>query len=760
MSNTSEILNEIYSKINKVEVFKELNPKEKGDYVELDCPFCLEHGAAFIYKNGCEIQCNRNINCGQKTTLWNYVQNKNNYGQQETLKELASLANVYLPATTNGKDFQQLCDKQIEENLLTQVLAFYKKQLFEECGKTILEYLTKERGYSINDIQKMELGYNPGHKATLEFLKTKAFLPSDIERALKFLEFRDDHPLVFPYRDKFRQITSLWGRTLDRNTDKKYLPYSDTKKDFPFNIDKTFNAKELVAVEGFFDSMIATARGLKNVIGLGGSHLTKPQLDIIIKGPCKRIYLALDNDTAGVKGTEKSIELLNETNIEIFVVTLPDGIKDPDELIVKHGIDVLATLIDNASSISSWLPKRITEKYNLQTDIGYKDALNEAVSVGKQIKNRFESDKFLKQVADTFDVPLETLTTEIDTAKKEDQKKLQLKKTEDYLSKASQLFKDGKINELSAHLIQNKPILISETNCIEVAPYTIDDLRSDLAMKLDGLKTGYSELDKLTRISNEAITLVGGRPSHGKTTFKLNLFVNMILEYPEQYFYFFSYEETRQQIAIKIINILSKCVIDKAQNISQIQGYIKSGSRAYPDINKGMQLYNDLVMKGRLRIVEATDNVQDLSQKITHLKSTVPLGAVFIDYIQKIKNKNKKLFGTRQLELQNTSEIILETVKTNSLPIILGAQLGRGGSGEAIRLENLRESGDLEQDANLVLGIYNPSMEVAQKNDEKCFDREVELQVTLLKNRNGAANQTIKLKFDRPILKIKNWEQI
>ena len=66
--------------------------------------------------------------------------------------------------------------------------------------------------------------------------------------------------------------------------------------------------------------------------------------------------------------------------------------------------------------------------------------------------------------------------------------------------------------------------------------------------------------------------------------------------------------------------------------------------------------------------------MQELSTQIAYLKDKgVPLGAVFIDYVQKIKNKGK--FGTRQLELADTSTTILEMAKSCSLPIVMGVDL-------------------------------------------------------------------------------------
>jgi replicative DNA helicase len=294
-----------------------------------------------------------------------------------------------------------------------------------------------------------------------------------------------------------------------------------------------------------------------------------------------------------------------------------------------------------------------------------------------------------------------------------------------------------------------------DTN-FSIQAYTLEDLQRDLQQAKEGLKTGYKDLDDIVRIPNAAITLVGGRPSHGKTTFMLNLLLNLINQYPDLHFYFFSYEETRQQIAIKLINILSApWLFEEAKNLLQLEGYLKLGTTSFPLVENGKKQYQELMESGRLRIIDDTFYIQNFPKIIESLKGKVPLGCVFIDYIQKIKNKQR--FGTRQLELANTSNIILETAKRYSIPIILGTQLGRDKENKnKVKLDNLREAGDLEQDANLVLGLHNQAMEEAQDKQTQLTNRKVDLTITPLKNRNGIVNKTVTLEFDRPLLQIKD----
>jgi replicative DNA helicase len=283
--------------------------------------------------------------------------------------------------------------------------------------------------------------------------------------------------------------------------------------------------------------------------------------------------------------------------------------------------------------------------------------------------------------------------------------------------------------------------------------YTYKDLVTDLARTREGLKTGYPSLDEIIEIPQGAITLVAGRPSHGKTITQLNLLIQMIKLYPTMRFYFFSYEEPKSQILLKVLNILAKHLIgDEHHNLSNLEGYVRGKHTSRDQLNVAAEELQTLTESGRLVVCDHSYYVDDLVLVISRLKGQFEdkLGAVFIDYIQKVKIKYR--YPTRQLELQKISSEILETAKNCNIPIILGAQLGRGtGKKEVMRLDNLREAGDIENDAKLVLGIWNQAKDEADVKEEALKSRKVDLEFMILKNRNGPSNQSINLEFDRPL---------
>ncbi|MDY0231928.1 MAG: DnaB-like helicase C-terminal domain-containing protein, partial [Candidatus Saccharicenans sp.] len=330
----------------------------------------------------------------------------------------------------------------------------------------------------------------------------------------------------------------------------------------------------------------------------------------------------------------------------------------------------------------------------------------------------------------------------------------------EFFKKGLRLIEAGDLQAFEEHLKESSTEFQIKTTARIPELYTASLLEEDIRRARPGLKTGYASLDDLFSIPPEAITIIGARPSHGKTTFLMNLALNMVKAVPDRSFFFFSYEESRRQIGVKFLNILSGHRFDSGQNIKCLEDMIRGdgqdqNNKAWEKIRQGQAELERLTESKRLWIIDEPYFVDELAGVLTLFKKQYDIGAVFIDYIQKIKIAGR--YATRQMEIQKVSETILETAKKLLIPIILGAQLGRDPQhGDKVRLDNLREAGDIEQDANLVLGLFNPAMEKAQDNGETSREDTVDLQVTVLKNRNGPVNETRILNFIRPLLTIKD----
>jgi DNA primase catalytic core len=753
MSDVKELLDGyIYPNLDRADVVPRLNPKDKKNYFVVDCPAC---GAreAYLYKDGLYIKCNRLNECGYCISIWDYTQRLKGLTNRETLVELARLAGSTLP------DLEGYCEQKAQNarekaDILETALNFFKKLLWMPNGNETLDYL-KNRGYRAEEIEHMDLGFFPPQPELRAYLTGKGYSKETIESLGFWVNgLGKTHVLVIPYRDPVGRIKGFIVRTLKQDIKPKYLFTAGVSKDTLFNLHQARGQKTVIVTEGYLDALISTQREIKGTVAVGGACLTRAQIETAVRYGVKGFILALDNDPAGQDGTERSILLLQSKGMLVYVVKLPPEYKDPDEYIHDKGILAFKEQVEKAVSGARWMADRILRRYDLAADKGRRDALTDALEYEVKLKDPLDSQDVMETVTSGLNISLEKLEPQIAEYHQRKGQALLEQGYIDLFRNGERLLQKGDLTGLREFVEDTVKNLRVKAMSKSPTPYTFKHLQEEINQSNDGLRTGYRSLDSVIRIPQEAITIVAGRPSHGKTTFLMNLLLNMAELYPDLVFPFFSYEESRKQIGVKLINILSGEVIDEARNLSQIEAYLKGVGNFYISrLEQGKQAFTTLTESGRLWIIDESYFVNDLIDALAYLAETYPIGAVFIDYIQKIKIKGR--YGIRQLELQKISGQILEAAKCFSLPVILGAQLGRDKDrANKVKLDNLRESGDIEQDANLVLGIYNESLEKAQQENEVLTDRVVDLKLTVLKNRNGAVNQTATLSFDRPILTI------
>ena len=202
------------------------------------------------------------------------------------------------------------------------------------------------------------------------------------------------------------------------------------------------------------------------------------------------------------------------------------------------------------------------------------------------------------------------------------------------------------------------------------------------------MTTGYQKLDDLIRIPVGALTIIAGRPGHGKTTFQLNLLVNMIRAYPDKAFYFFSYEEARKTLAVKLLMIMAGVTISQKTNYGAYVHYLKDKRGSDLKIERAVQDYEKLTSAGRLLLSDRMYSAEDLTSVIGLLAKRGDTGAVIVDYIQKIP-LTRPTQSQRYLEIKQISSLLLEQAVRQDIPIILGAQLGRDTTGAPVKLDNL-----------------------------------------------------------------------
>ena len=165
-------------------------------------------------------------------------------------------------------------------------------------------------------------------------------------------------------------------------------------------------------------------------------------------------------------------------------------------------------------------------------------------------------------------------------------------------------------------------------------------------------------------------------------------------------------------------------------------------------IEEGKKQLQELIDSQRIRLIDKNYSVEELYNLISYINKKERIGGVFIDYIQRMRTDRRT--QDKRTEIAHISDQVLQIAKDTGLPLILGAQLNRNANAKPT-LENLKEAGNLEEDANTVLSIYNESREKDETAEGKTIIglREVDLEIKALKNREGEVNQTATLIFDK-----------
>lgn len=731
--------------------------KREGREIRLDCPVCGSEGN-FSYNSQKPLwHC---WSCNSGGDWLDYLQKVKGLDFQRALQELASSAGVEL--SPQSQQAYQLYTRKAD--ILEEAQELFKNELESQIKNdgAVMKYLA-DRGYSFQEALDMELGAYTSRKALQEYLKGKGYTEKEIkDSGLLSSGFGEDYQLAFLWRDASGRAIGLVSRSILSEEKLKEKGLSKYKYSYGMEKDKGLigftsarGSEQIILLEGVLDALYLNHKGFKSV-AVGGVSLSATQLQALQLAGCKELLLAMDMDEPGQRATEKLIKSLTGSSLRAYVVSLPEGFKDADELIREKGSEAFQLALNKAERWPAWMARRIISKHDTATDRGMDSALEEAQELYTELEDKILAKSFRDSLLKASALTEEELDGRLEKASQLASSRraqaLLENRIQDIQKKAQAGDLTGAEAELSKALRE-----VRHTRGIEAPePYLLDKLTEDILSTPEALSTGWSSLDKLAKIPAGALTIIAGRPGQGKTAFQLNLLSNLLRLYPDKSFCYFSYEEARKALALKLIMIRAGEVIQKDSNYGAYVHYLKTrkGSQEPPKIKieQALQEFRELTSAGRLLVSDSMYPADDLATVIGLLAKKGDTGAVIVDYIQRIPVPSQ---SQRYLDIKLISSRLLEQAVRLDIPIILGAQLGRSQDGSKPRLDNMRESGDIEQDANLVLGLYTPAIEDMEKADYPAtVSAEVDMELSILKNRGGASGRKITLSFNRPVLRI------
>ncbi len=256
---------------------------------------------------------------------------------------------------------------------------------------------------------------------------------------------------------------------------------------------------------------------------------------------------------------------------------------------------------------------------------------------------------------------------------------------------------------------------------------------------ISGIPTGFRELDKLTSgWQRSDMIVIAARPAMGKTAFVLSMARNTAVDYGMGVA-IFSLEMSSVQLVKRLIASESRISAEK----------LRKGDLAEHEFQ---QLHTRIAKLATAPIYiddTAGISVFDLRAKCRRLKSQYDIQIVIIDYLQLMTAGGGKGSGNREQEISTISRSIKEIAKELNIPVIALSQLSRsvetrGGDKKPI-LSDLRESGAIEQDADIVSFLYRPEYYQILQNEEGESNLGVG-EIIVAKHRNGATD-SVRLRF-------------
>ena len=297
---------------------------------------------------------------------------------------------------------------------------------------------------------------------------------------------------------------------------------------------------------------------------------------------------------------------------------------------------------------------------------------------------------------------------------------------------------EKKIFEIAEQVSRNKQDVVNVKDIIKGVVNRVHEMHETTGVK--GVETGFSELDKLTSgFQDGDLIIIAGRPSMGKTAISMNI-VEHVAIHNSIPVAVFSLEMPTEQLVLRMISSFGRIDASKLRdgNMTEVD---------WNSFNHAVRAFEENTI-----LIDETPSITptEIRAKCRRLKRQYPdLGLIMVDYLQLMTVHGKA--ENRVQEISEISRSLKALAKEISVPVIALSQLNRGvesrpkaGKGRMPQMADLRESGSIEQDADIIGFIYRDE----QYHDDSYSNPEEigKADLKIAKHRNGATGN-IKLAF-------------
>ncbi len=385
------------------------------------------------------------------------------------------------------------------------------------------------------------------------------------------------------------------------------------------------------------------------------------------------------------------IKELYEENAPFDFITVTNALKEKD-MLDKVGVSYITSIID-------YLPAPANAKYYAQI-IYKKSILRSLIEISSEIANVcYEEPEDIEDVLNLAEKKIFEISS---------------KKTNRYIA----------VDEMTDETLEY-----------------IEALRKRQTV-LTGVPSGFNDLDRMTNgFQNGDLIIIAGRPSMGKTAFVLNAALNAAIEHSKR-IGIFNLEMTAKQLVLRMISSLSGIAVSSLRT-----GFVKNDEmdRVVSSLDK--------LKKIKFYIDDTSFlTVADIRTKARKMKMEKDINLLIIDYLQLIQGMGSNQRNRTQ-EISEISRSLKILAKELDIPIIALSQLNRAVESRDDKrpmMADLRESGAIEQDADLIMFIYRDEVYNRNKDDNKG-----KAEIIIGKQRNGPIGN-VELQFTKELATFRN----
>ena len=385
-------------------------------------PFTSERTPSFVVSPEKNIW--HDFSSGKGGDVFAFIMEVEGFDFRQALELLARKAGVEL-AQYNTARSGELAKKKKRLHEANELAARYYQQSLLR-NQHALKYMFEQRSLSKEIVQTFRLGYAPDEgEALIRALTRRGFSKKELSEAGLTNRYGGDifrGRMTVPLMDASGQVVGFTGRILtDDPQAPKYLNTPQTllydKSRHVFGLSQAKEAirkaDASVVVEGNLDVISSHQAGVKNVVATAGTAMTEWHLKALSR-LSHNVKLAFDADGAGVAATERAIPIAQTVGVELEIITLPEGAKDPDELI-QQGVDKWQRAIATSQPAVDWVLQQYAAREDLATAAGKRNVTTASLAVLKALGDAVEAEHYLRRIAEMTDTSLEAVRTKFAT---------------------------------------------------------------------------------------------------------------------------------------------------------------------------------------------------------------------------------------------------------------------------------------------------------------------------------------------------------